>query len=58
MLEKRMGKQMFSAVNLLIFKEKIYLCYKQKGNDHAVYRQHKYLSQFNIFYRRMFGGAG
>ena len=42
MLEKRMGKQMFSAVNLLIFKEKIYLCYKQKGNDNATFRQHKY----------------
>lgn len=49
---------MFSAVNLLIFKEKIYLCYKQKGNDNATSRQHKYLSQFNIFYRRMFGGTG
>ena len=25
----------FTTVNLLIFKEKIYLCNKQKGNDNA-----------------------
>jgi len=47
-----------SSKTFLIFKEKIYLCDKQKGNDNAAYRQHKYLSKINIFYRRKFGGVG